>query len=231
MTCLFDNSTAILLCGIAAYSVAEPLKSSAPWVGESLEGVPCAPRFQGFGPYDYTKTLSYQYQHNLFLVESAHFNKKVENLQEGAKRKHHLLTDIDYTLRAWPNHHRALDTVIRYRLRAGKPYQSTEMGPAECYLQRAIHFSPQDATSRMLYGMLLHRQQQPLKALQLYRAAETLAPHDWNTLYNLGLVLVDLERYPEAKVYAERLYTRNFPIQGLKNKLIEQGQWIEKGVN
>ncbi|MBU3070885.1 hypothetical protein KOI40_13745 [Aestuariicella sp. G3-2] len=198
--------------------------NEAPWVGDTLTGAPCIGRPSGYGPYDYLQRN--RLAKNLRLVEGAHFDRNVEALTGGAKGKgKDPIPDLDYTLRAFPNHHRALNTIIRHDLT--KPKESYNKGatPAECYLQRAINFSPKDAISYMLYGILLHRTNNYVDALMQYDTAKTLAPENGQILYNLSLLLVDLERYEEARSYAKKIYARGFPLQGLKKQLQSAGYW------
>jgi tetratricopeptide (TPR) repeat protein len=195
---------------------------AAPWVGNALSGAACPDGGQGYGPFDYT--LRSQYKSNLELVESAHFTPQVENLISG-NTSSDPTGDIAYTLRAWPNHHRALNSMIRLRLR-NKSNSATKAGiPAECYLQRAINFSPKDGITYMLFGIYLAQMKKPQEALDAYEQAERLAPDNVQIKYNMGLVLVDLGRYDDAKVYAVEVYSRKFPLPGLMRKLKDKGYW------
>ena len=122
----------------------------APWVGATLEGLPCNGGGQGVGPFDYSQKSVIAPQ-NLRIVEGAHFTSEVEALIKGNRGS--LEGDINYTLRAWPNHHRALLSIIKYQLQIKKKLRKGKLNtPPECYLQRAIHFSPQDVASYALYG-------------------------------------------------------------------------------
>ena len=129
----------------------KPGGEGAPWVGDDHSGRPCKggdPR--RFGPYDYRF-----HQEKLPIVEFRHFTPPVERLQHGESTLEPI-KDVDYTLVRFPNHHRALNTAVIFSVRDGK----TELGrrfPAECYLKRAINFSPDDPMPYMLYGMYLHR--------------------------------------------------------------------------
>jgi tetratricopeptide (TPR) repeat protein len=163
----------------------------------------------------------------LRLVESAHFNAKVEQLISGAKPNREMEWDLDYTLRAWPNHHRALYTVVRYRGIHGA-YKHPNLSPAECYLQRAINFSPKDGTTFMIYGILLQKTGSKAKALDAYRKAQELSPNDMQIKYNLALLLFDLKNYDESKELAIEVYRVNYPLKGLKKKLIAAGQLTEE---
>ncbi len=218
----------VLYSWLALVSVCTPLSVSgatAPWVGETLSGTPCNRHSgSGYGPYDYTQRT--RFAQNLKLVEGAHFNHRVESLTAGAKpTAKNPLPDLDYTLRAFPNHHRALNTAIRYEITDPKRFKSHKFSPVECYLLRAVHYSPKDATSYMLYGIYLHRTQHLNKALTYYQQASTLDPRDLQIQYNMGLLLVDLERFEEAAEIANTIYAHDFPLVGLKKQLSAAGHW------
>ncbi len=195
----------------------------AAWTGNTLEGnVECKWR-QGFGTFDYL--LRDQFKHQLRLVELAHFNDVVERLVKGQSGT--LMGDLDYTLRAWPNHHRALVSLMRYTQLKGAP---PEKGypPFECYVQRAIHFSSKDAVPRLLYGVYLHKLGYREKALQQYQEAEKLNPNNPDLHYNFGLLLVSLKKYEEAESHARKAYQAGYPLPGLKRQLSKLGYWKEQ---
>lgn len=196
---------------------------SAPWTGYRLDGAPCKGKRTTYGPFDYRKRQSLSTQ--LGLVEGAHFNENVENLKEGAKHKYNLYGDIDYTLRAFPNHYRALYTTIRLRTLEGRPYQKKGLEQPECYLNRAIKFTPGDPTVYSLYGILLHKLDRFNEALEKYLKAQEINPNDIQTKYNIGLLLCEMKRFDEAKKYALEVYNNNYPLNGLKNRLIKSGHW------
>ena len=196
------------------------MNRSAPWVGSDLSGAPCSGSGQAYGPFDYM--LRAQYEKNLAVVENHHFSPNVENLVGDTAS---VMGNLNYTLMAWPNHHRALNSVIRARLRKKEHYSTTGYTPAECYLERAINYSPKDGVTYMLKGNLLQQMGRPQKALESYEIAEQLLPNDALIKYNVGLALVELRRYEEAETYAREVYARNFPYPGLKRKLKEKGYW------
>jgi tetratricopeptide (TPR) repeat protein len=207
-----------------AFSGLPQAAGRAPWVGSSFRDAPCQGDPTGYGPYDYTER--HKHRSNLHTVERYHFNQNVENLKGGAQTPSGLEGDLDYTLRAFPNHHRALYAVVRYQfIKGNKIYRSAKLSPAECYLQRAINFSPGDGMAHMIYGILLHKSGKPEKALGQYEKAEKLIPGNGQLLYNKGLLLVDMGRHDQAREIADELYRQSFPLQGLKNKLVEAGYW------
>ena len=63
------------------------------------------------GPYDYENPND-QIQLIPF-VEANHFNPDVENLVRGQSSAY-IMGDLDFVLRAVPNHHRALMSLMRY---------------------------------------------------------------------------------------------------------------------
>lgn len=191
---------------------------SAPWVGESYLGKPCSGP-QGYGPFDYTKRSLYP--NDLNVVERAHFRPDDQNLK-GA-----FSGNLDYTLRAWPNHHKALYslTLLQSRVKSQKNYKNPMPRAIECYFLRAINYSPKDSSSYLLYGILLHNSNKLDRALDAYNTAEKLNKDSIQIKYNLGLLLVDMNKLEEAKLYAEQCYLNGFPLQGLKNKLKKAGYW------
>lgn len=210
-------STAVCLSLQSAHADSKQAK----WVGDDFLGIPCSGNGVSYGPYDYRKRNKYWYE--LSLVEGAHFNHKVERLISGAKKKHHMTGDIDYTLRAFPNHHRALNTLTRYRIERGHKGEEKPLSKTECYFQRALYFAPDDGTTHLLYAIFLHKLDKLEASLKFYQQAEKLQPKNIEVKYNLGLLLVDMKRYEEAVKYAQQAYAKRYPLQGLKNRLKRKG--------
>jgi tetratricopeptide (TPR) repeat protein len=214
----------LLLLTLAASSVSAA-PTDVPWVGKTFTGTPCTGVFPGnnYGPLDYNTQ-----QAELHVVHKAHFSEAVEFLQPGTEGAAGRFASggINYTLAVCPNHHRALNSVIQLQLRNRAGDMSDRpLSPAECYLQRALSFTPGDATVYMLYGMLLHRYEMYDEALQAYQRAVKLSPGSANLDYNYALLLTDMERYAEAKKLANKLYGAGFPLPGLKKKLSAAGEW------
>ena len=201
-------------------------RGHAPWVGETLKGAPCLGGSENFGPFDYLQR--HQLKSKLGIVEKHHFTPQVEQLIGGANtgNKRDVLADLDYTLRAWPNHHRALNSTIQFHI-INKNWK-THFPPAECYLERAINFSPKDGITRMLYGNLLQRNGKQSVALKQYEKALELKPKSVQIKYNLALLLVELGNYKRARKYALDLYPNGFPLPGLKDKLKKVGHWSKE---
>lgn len=199
-------------------------KNAAPWFGDTFWGAPCKSlaRGQGYGPYDYT--LREKFKTELRLVEGSHFTAGSESLTKGTKQDDPA-PDLDYTIRAFPNHHRALNSAIRLRLRKDQIYyHKAHLPPAECYLYRAVRFSPKDGVTYMLFGMLLQQLGQFEQALENYQRAEELQPENLNIKYNMGLLFVEMGQLENARRYAREIYAQKFPLPGLQRKIDAAGR-------
>lgn len=197
----------------------------APWVGNDLKGNRCDGGGQGFGPFDYTKRNSID-PGSLIIVETNHFTPNVENLIKGQSSD--LDGDLNYTLRAWPNHHRALLSVIRYQLKISlKLTPNALKTPPECYLQRAIKFSPEDAASYSLFGYYLSKLKEFDIAKKYYDKAMAIEPENAKIAYSYSLMLIDMKHYEEAAKLAKIAYRQKNTPKTLKLMLEKIGAWQE----
>jgi hypothetical protein len=168
-------------------------------------------------------------KHSLEIVERAHFTPNVENVITGQTGL--IGGDLDYTLRASPNHHRALMSLIRL----GEKHKS-ERPPGlrysiPCYFNRAIRFVPDDEVVRMIFAIYLVKKGKNKEALDELTYAKDRGADDANFNYNLGLVYLSLGKYDEALIYAHKAYIAGFPLPGLKDKLKRAGKWKEPNQN
>src|SRR5215510_4048829 len=103
----------------------------------------------GYGPFDYRTATPYQKR----LVEGAHFLPYIETLQRGKTGP--VAGELDYTLRAFPNHPRALMAMMKLgiKTKSERPYGTS--WPISCYFDRAIRFTPDDPAVHTVYGLYL----------------------------------------------------------------------------
>lgn len=175
----------------------------------------------GNGPYDYTNP---QPAH-LNLVEGHHFSKNVEMLISGDTGE--IGHDLGFTLRAYPNHHRALDAMSRLSIRDRTPKPSGSIYTAMCWFERAIRFKPDDAMARLVFSNHLLKTNKTDMALEQLLIANNLEPDNPLTAYNLGLIYLKKKDYENAVQYAKKAYEQDFPLQGLKQQLRAAGKWRE----
>lgn len=179
-------------------------------------------RVNQFGPFDYLDRFNLPKELN--LVETAHFTSEVENLISG-NTSATPAGDLDYTLRAWPNHHRALVTLVKYSIREKSTQIHGLKWPVECYFDRAIRMNAKDAQVRSIYSAFLSHHNRNKEALEQLEVAANLEPDNATILYNLGLLYFKQKNYEKARHYAKQAYALDFPLSGLKNKLIRAGKW------
>lgn len=186
--------------------------------------VECGKLSNHYGPYDYSNP-DHRARY-LPIVETAHFTTNVETLTRG-QSSDNIPGDIDYTLRAFPNHPRALDAMARWQLANGRPPTARHYS-ADCYFVRAMTFKPDDGMVRMIYGIYLHKKGDYEGALLRYQEALELMPDSAEAHYNLGLLYTDLKRYREALDSARRAYALGYPLPGLQVRLRRAGVWSDQ---
>jgi hypothetical protein len=202
-----------------------------------------------YGPYDVNdKTIP---REKIDIVLRYHFTPWMEDMaiQGSTARQpevrgdvaHRLGANLNYTLRALPNHPRALTAMGTYQLRLRKESMSKflellrreqskgTLKTAECYFERAIMFSPDDGMVRAAYGVFRHRQGRPDLALDNYMEAIRLMPEDPEPYYNIGLLYVELEEFELARHNARRAYQLGYPSPGLRKALERLGEWQDVG--
>lgn len=178
----------------------------------------CKETKNAYGPYDYSSAEDRE--NKLPIVEQYHFNSNVENLIKGISAS--VNGDLDYTLRTFPNHHRALMAMVNYKLLHPAAPESTDA--AECYLTRAITFKPNDPIVHLIYGIYYQRTGKLDAALGQMLEAATLDPNNANIAYNLGLLYFDKKDLDKSEEYAKQAYDAGFPLKGLRMKLVKAGR-------
>lgn len=182
----------------------------------------CGELKNAFGPFDYTERSNLRGK--LSIVEGHHFTDRVENLLGGSTSSTPA-GDLDYTLRAWPNHHRALISLFKYSIREKSTRIPGLKWSVECYFDRAIRMNMKDVQVRSIYSAFLTHHNRNKEALEQLQVAADLEPDNATILYNLGLMYFKQKNYGKASHYAKQAYARDFPLPGLKNKLIRAGKW------
>lgn len=181
----------------------------------------CGELKNGFGPFDYRKAPSLPYEIN--IVEGAHFTSEVEQNIKG--KTGYVGGDLDYTLRAWPNHHRALASMSRQGLIEKSLQARGANYPVDCYFLRAITFAPDDGLAHAVYANHLAAHGKTEQANAEFLRAVALEPDNPVINYNAGLASMKAKQYDQALTYAKKAYGLGFPLPGLKNQLKAVGKW------
>ena len=184
----------------------------------------CGELKNAYGPFDFRKAASLPQQYN--LVISAHFTAEVEQNIKGISSQ--IAGDLDYTLRAWPNHPRALAAMSRQGIIEKKMTPNGAKWPVDCYFVRALQFAPDDGTVHAVYGNHLLAHGKDAAAMAEFKRAVEMEPDSPSINYNAGLAYFKTKDYDKALLHAQKAYSRNFPFNGLKNKLASVGKWDDK---
>lgn len=200
---------ALALCGTSA--VAQNVPSSS-----------CGSLDNAFGPFDYTDA-AHRREH-LPVVERHHFTSEVQQLRRGVMNETPL-GDLEYTLRAFPNHHLALDAMARFHRQENTEHLRRGQYSLPCWFDRARRFRPNDGAVPLIQGVhMFYRGELEEAEEHLLRAVE-LMPHSAEAHYNLGLLQVRLGKYAAARESAQKAYAMGFPLPGLQQQLARLGEW------
>lgn len=211
----------------------------------SKAGQPQQRDYGQFGPFDYYD-LKNTPRDALSLVERAHFGPKT--LDEARRGDWCFFWgDMDYTLRAFPNHPRALVAMADFLTTHERPcgrHHKTNASPTDLadeianggwedltpdyYFQTAIKFRPKYAATRILYGQYLEKVGRDEEALKQFVDAEKVEPDSADAHYSLGLAYFRQGNKDKARQHAERAYQLGEQKMLLKEKLMAAGLWSKK---
>jgi tetratricopeptide (TPR) repeat protein len=203
----------VFVCGVLALlSIAHAWAQDASTCG-SLEN--------HYGPIDYRKMTRQQSQ----LVEGAHFTPGVENLTQ--TKSSYFADDISYTLRVFPNHHRALITMQRLADREKRDKPNYAQWSMACYYERAIRFQPDDHIARMLFAGYLIKNKRKEEATKQLDVSIELATDSAFAQFNAGLVFLDMDNHERALEQAHKAMSMGFMRPEIKDRLVALGKWVE----
>jgi hypothetical protein len=171
-----------------------------------------------YGPYDYRYDRK-----RLEIVEVAHFTPPVEAGTRGSTGD--LGLDLSYTLKASPNHHRALMSIVRIGARDKSPQPVNLAYSIDCFFDRAVRFASNDNIVRMIYAQYLGQQgRAPDAKLQLDVVIKSAGDNPL-TFHNVGLVLYEMGDFDAALVQAHQARKLGFERSRLETLLRQNGKW------
>jgi hypothetical protein len=204
-----------------------------------------------FGPYDYYRPPKTVHA-PIALVESAHLGFIVAD-QLRQKDYCGYQSNLNYTLRAFPNHPKALVMMAEY-LAAHRPCPAREEPNSvansvwaiennswqerntDFFFQTALNFMTEDtrvipkyAETHALYGDWLRKNGRADEAMTQYEAARALKPGYANTYYGLGMLYLDQKNIAKATENAKKAYALGKPPTDLKDRLVAAGSWPSAG--
>jgi tetratricopeptide (TPR) repeat protein len=180
----------------------------------------CGALTSSYGPFDYRTAKK-----ELEPVEQFHFTPNVEALIRGNSGT--LAGELNYTLGASPNHHRALLAMVRLAEREKSPQANGARFTVECYFDRALRFRSDDTVARMMYAQWLQKNRREADArAQLGTVAEQAGDNAF-THYNLGLLYLDMKAYDLALLHAHKAMELGFTRTELRDQLRKAGKWTD----
>jgi tetratricopeptide (TPR) repeat protein len=162
----------------------------------------------------------------LKLVEDAHFTPTVEILQRG----HSSVMpgpDISFTLRVYPNHHRALIAMLALGEKEKTSQPNGATYSIECWLSRALRFSPDDHIVRMIYSQFLIKEERGKEAEQQLVYVANHADENAFTHNNIGLLYLKLKNFEQALFHAHKAQELGLSTPILMAQLKKSGQWVD----
>ncbi|MBB3223840.1 tetratricopeptide repeat protein [Pseudoduganella umbonata] len=197
----------------AAFLLAAAAAGAKPYCGDLTNAI---------GPFDYREAPP----DALYLVEMAHYTEEVAAGVKGNTGA--IGGDLDYTLRAFPNHVKALTTMAMTAARMKVNQLPSARYPVECYFERAVRFKPDDGMAWGAYGKYLYGAGQEERAMPLLKKAYDMAPDNPSVNYNLGIAYFRAKQYDLAVKHAKVAYQHDFPFDGLRNMLVGARKWDGK---
>jgi tetratricopeptide (TPR) repeat protein len=174
-----------------------------------------------YGPLDFRTDRD-----KIGVVVNNHFLPEVENLLRG----HSSITpggDIDFTLRAIPNHPNALMSMMLLGEKEKSDQPVGSRYTVECWFERAIRFRPDDYVARMIYTSFLTKKNRKADALRQLDVILANAKDNPFTYNNVGLLYFDLGEYPQALAQAHKSIELGLDRPALRDKLTAVGKWAE----
>lgn len=177
------------------------------------------PFVNAYGPFDYRSNQGPK----LKIVEDYHFTPNIETLVRGNSGP--VGGELAYTLRAFPNHHRALVALMKLEVKEKTQTPNGANISVECYLLRAVRFRPDDTTARMLLAKYLAGKSRRDDAIKQLESTAHFAKDNGFTHYNIGLIYLEIKEYPSALEQAHKALALGVDRPLLKEKLQAAGQW------
>lgn len=175
-------------------------------------------------PEDYRKPSA-----RLKVVEDYHFGPMVESLIRPMQVGMSIGSDLDYTLWGYPNHHRALVTLVRLGAREKTDQPRGTNFTIDCYFRRALRIASDDYIVRMIYANYLGSVNRRADALRQLNYVVESAEDSPVTHYNAGLIYLELGELEKATAQAKRAIELGYPRQELRAELQRRGAWPAEG--
>lgn len=210
---LFLLPSIALTCFFSSFAMAQ--------TGEAMCGNPFK---SWFGPFDYRSAP----KSALSNVETHHFTPQVEQLIRGVTTDAKGMgKDVAYVLGVFPNHHRALLTMMRMGEKDGTEQPRGADLPIECWFDRALRYAKDDTVTRLMYALWLRKKGRAEESLFHTRTAEADAEDNPLTYYNIGVSYFELGQFELAAAAARQAQELGLSRPELIDRLKSINKWTE----
>ncbi len=168
---------------------------------------------------DYRDRSTAQLRWNIDDNKRYHIDPANERMRQGEYSRT-VMAEINWTLVRYPNHHLALEQLIRYVLGGGKVH---DFPLPECYFLWAKQFAPDDERVFLAEGYYHWRANRTDAAINSYLEGISLNPASATAHYNLGLIYLERQQFREALDHAAKAYELGYPLPALRDKLAAAG--------
>lgn len=230
---ILTGSKAFIVCRLATVVLATTLTHTNAFAQVNATMDPDCGQLRSrgqYGPYDYRTATPEQKE----MVEFPHFDAEWAGYLAG---KNTILAaggmtspvagGLDYTLRAFPNHHRALLAMDKVAFRMKQERPNGAKFRVACYFQRAIVFAPDDGLVRAIYGAYFALRGKAESAKEQLDIANDLAPENLNVQSQIAWSLMEIQDWVGAEKHAKLAYKYGYPLPGLRDKLKKSGHWAD----
>lgn len=217
---LHSNLSHALSAALAGFG-ASLLLNCPPAAAQWAPSATCGPINNAFGPFDYRVRRGAE----LKDVETHHFHAKVQALVPSPWGP--VGSDLDYTLRAFPNHHPALALFEKLAKKEKTDKPRGAQWDLECYYDRAIRFAADDGVVRMLYANHLIMRNRGKDAVPQIEKALSLSRESGLTQMNAGLLYFEMKDYDKALEHAHIAFAMGVTRTDLRERLQSVNRWKE----
>lgn len=222
---LWRNTVRRLICNLPLLLISLSVLSLHGHVRAQAAEAACGDPFHNhFGPFDYRAAP----KETRKLVEDYHFTPGIETMtQPKNTMMHDMAQDVSYTLQVFPNHPRALITMMRLAEKYKVDPPPGTGRSVECWFDRAVRFRPDDTVARILYAKFLAKKLRTEDALHQLDMATRQAADNPLSHYNIGLVYFEMQQYDRALEQAHKAMKLGMNRAELIDRLKRVNKWTE----
>jgi tetratricopeptide (TPR) repeat protein len=216
-----------LVCTFAQLFMASPTFAQAN-VGTGGCSLKFMASSRDYRPEKYVFETTYKTHGTLLkLVEDAHFTPNVELLRSSKSGTGLPGPDLAYTLRVYPNHHRALLAMAALGEKKQTSQPEGSENTVECWYIRALTFAPDDNIARMLFAQFLIKKNRNEEADKQLDFVASHAGDNAFTHNNVGLLYFDMKNYDKALFHSHKAIELGLGTPVLPGQLKGVGKWVE----